>query len=192
MNHKWKNPHKIDTLLNMKVVIAPDQKLRFKTTPVKKITPKFLETLKEMEKLTKTYLDPEGVGLAATQVGLTEQFFVAKLENDKGKEKFKAYINPKIISYSKTTKLFFEGCLSIPDYYGEITRPSAVEVSYMDEQGKQIKEKLTGFPAWVFQHEYDHLQGKLFMDLVLSQKAKLFKVVGKDRAGADIFEEVGI
>ncbi len=176
----------------MQVIIAPDQKLRFKTTLVKKVTPKLLETLKEMEELAKTYLDPEGVGLAANQVGLTEQFFVAKLEDSKGKEVFKAYFNPKIISYSKTTKLFFEGCLSIPDYYGEITRPSAVEVSYMDKYGKGIKEKLTGFPAWVFQHEYDHLQGKLFMDLVLSQKAKLFKVVGKDRAGADIFEEVGI
>lgn len=182
----------------MQVVIAPDQRLRVKTKVVKKLTPKLQETISEMVRLTNTFIDPEGVGLAATQIGEDEQFFVAKLESDKKAKtsktqvstQFKAYFNPQILSYSPKTKLFFEGCLSIPDYYGEIKRPTWVEVSYMDEAGKRIKEKLTGFSAWVFQHEYDHLQGRLFMDLVLEQKAKLFKVIGKDRTGADIFEEV--
>lgn len=170
----------------MNVVQAPDQKLRVKTKPVKKITPALLQIIKEMIRLTKTFIDPEGVGLAATQIGNTEQYFVAKF-NDKT---FTPIFNPKIHSYSKQTKVFFEGCLSIPDHYAEVTRPTSIEVSFMDEYGKQIHKKLTGTAAWIFQHEYDHLQGKLFIDLVLEQKSRLFKVIGKDRTGADIFQEV--
>lgn len=170
----------------MDVVIAPDNRLRVKTRPVKKISPALLQTIKEMVKLTKNFVDPEGVGLAATQVGNNEQYFIAKLEDGK----FKAFFNPKILKYSKKTKFFMEGCLSIPNYWGEITRPVWVDVSYIDTNGLQVQERLTGFLAWVFQHEVDHLQGRLFMDLLMEQRGKLFKVVGKDRAGADIFEQV--
>lgn len=170
----------------MKIVIAPDNKLRVKTKRVKKITPKLLSTIKEMVKLTKTFEDPEGVGLASTQIGDNEQFFIAKLSKDK----FKAYFNPKILSSGKTTRLFFEGCLSIPDYYGEVRRSASVKVVYTNEKGQEVKESLSGIPAWIFQHEYDHLNGKLFIDHCLAQKSRIFKTVGKDRAGADIFEEV--
>lgn len=168
------------------VVQAPDQKLRVKTKFVKKITPSHLQIIKEMQKLTLTYVDPEGVGLASTQIGKDEQYFIAKKENGT----FLAVFNPKILSSSKKTRLFFEGCLSIPNFFGEIIRPISVEVSYTTIDGKEVREKLIGVAAWIFQHEYDHLQGKLFMDHVMEQKARLFKVAGKDRAGADIFEEV--
>ncbi len=170
----------------MEVVIAPDQKLRVKTKAVKKIAPGLLETIKQMVKVTKKYVDPEGVGLASTQIGKDEQFFIAKMNDNK----FKAFFNPQILKYAKKTRVYFEGCLSIPDYYGNVTRPIWVQVSYMDQKGQTHKEKLTGIEAWIFQHEYDHLQGKLFMDKIMEQKSRLFKVVGKDRAGADIFEEV--
>lgn len=172
----------------MEVVKAPDQRLRVKTKPVKKISPALMQQIKEMIKLTNTFVDPEGVGLAATQVGEDEQYFVAK--NSDGS--YTAVFNPKILSYSKKTKMFFEGCLSIPDFYGEVKRPIAVTVSFMDQNGETIKKRLTGVAAWIFQHEYDHLQGKLFMDLCLEQKAKVYKVVGKDRTGAEVFEEVSL
>lgn len=172
----------------MQVVKAPDNKLRVKTKPVRKITPAILSTINEMVKLTKTFKDPEGVGLASTQIGQSEQYFVAKLP----KIGFKAFFNPKLLSSNKKYKVFFEGCLSIPDYYGEVKRPTTVNVSYTNDAGKEIKEKLTGLSAWIFQHEYDHLHGKLFVDHVLQQKSRLFKVTGKDRSGADVFEEVAI
>lgn len=172
----------------MKVVIAPDNRLRVQTKLVKKITPRLLENIKEMIKLTKSFVDPEGVGLASTQVGEDEQYFVSKSEDGA----FKAYFNPKILSYSKQTKKFIEGCLSIPNYWGEIIRPVSVTVSYVREDGQTVKEKLTDFEAHVFQHEVDHLSGKLFMDIVLEQKARLFKVVGRDRAGAEVIEEVAL
>lgn len=170
------------------VVKAPDVRLRTKTKPVKKVTPHYHQIIKEMVKLTKTFLDPEGVGLASTQIGEGEQYFIAKLENNQ----FKPFFNPRILDYSKRTKVFFEGCLSIPDYYGEVTRPIGVTVAYTNEEGKEVKEKLKGVTAWIFQHEYDHLQGKLFMDRILEQKSRLFKIVGKDRTGADVFEEVSL
>lgn len=170
----------------MDVVIAPDARLRIKTKPVKNVTPELSKIIKEMIKLTKTFKDPEGVGLASTQIGASEQYFITKTKSGA----FKAIFNPSIISYTKKTKVFFEGCLSIPDYYGEVTRPIGVTVEYSDEKGQKINRKLAGIEAWIFQHEYDHLQGKLFVDYVLAQKSRLFKVVGKDKAGAEIFEEV--
>ena len=179
----------------MDVVKAPDQRLRIKTKPVKKITPLLIELCKAMIKKTKDFKDPEGVGLAATQIGKDEQFFVALIgtAQDKNRtEDFKIFINPKILSYGKKTKIFFEGCLSVPDYYGEVERPTTIKVSYLNDRGAKITEDLEGSDAWFFQHEFDHLQGKLFIDYVLAQKSRLFKTVGKDRAGADIFEEVGL
>jgi peptide deformylase len=170
----------------MKVLRAPDPKLRIQTKPVKKITPALLDKLKEMVKMTKSFIDPEGVGLASTQVGEDEQYFVLKQDN----EEFISIFNPKILEFSPKTKVYLEGCLSIPDYYGEVIRSLWVKVQYMDEKGNKVEKKLNGTEAWIFQHECDHLQGKLFIDHVLTQKGKMFKVVGRDRAGAEIFEEV--
>lgn len=166
----------------------PDDRLRVKTKPIKKVTPQLKQIFDGMVKLTLSFVDPEGVGLAATQIGEDGQYFVVRHDGDN----FKTYINPSITKYSKAKKLYFEGCLSIPDYWGEITRSLWVDTKYMDEEGQWHEERMKGFDAWVFQHECDHLAGKLFVDHVLEQKAKFYHVVGKDRAGAEIFEEVKI
>ena len=203
----------------MQVLKAPNSALRVRTKPVKKITPALLQTFKDMVKLTKTYKDPEGVGLASTQIGLDRQYFVAKVggsprtrkqagrsdtsdvekaihnedTSDVDKpDKFITVINPKITWTSKKTKKYFEGCLSVPNYWGETERYIGIKVTYMDETGKIIKANLKGVMAWIFQHEIDHLNGRLFMDRVLEQKGKFYKNVGKDKTGADIFEEVTI
>lgn len=170
----------------MQLVIAPDNKLRVKTKPVKKINNGLLQTVKEMVKLTKTFQDPEGVGLASTQIGNDEQYFVVKMED----KSFKAFFNPRILAHAQKTKPFFEGCLSVPNYWGEVERYPWVKVSYLDERGKEITERLTGLMAHIFQHEVDHLNGRLFVDHVLEEKTKLFKVVGRDRAGAEVFQEI--
>lgn len=171
----------------MLVVKAPDTRLRIQTKPVKIITPELLKLASEMIKLTKTFQDPEGVGLATTQIGREERFFVGRVGKD---GEFIACFNPQVLSVSKKTKVFFEGCLSIPNYWGEAERPISILAEYMDKQGQRVKKRLTGSAAWIFQHEVDHLDGKLFMDHVVSQKGKVYKVVGKDKAGSDIFEEV--
>jgi peptide deformylase len=172
----------------MHVVKAPDQKLRAQTKVIKTITPQIKQTIADMVRLTKTFVDPEGVGLASTQVGLDGQFFVAKLDDGS----FKAYFNPKIVKLSKKTKVMLEGCLSIPNFWGEVNRHIWVDAEYMDIDGNTVHERLTGLMGHIYQHEVDHLHGKLFMDLILEQKTKLYKVVGKDRTGAEVFEEVAL
>lgn len=171
----------------MDIVKAPDPRLRIKTKLVKKITPELLKVASEMIKLASSFTDPEGVGLSTTQIGREERFFVGKM-----KKVFRVFINPKIISTSSKNKLFFEGCLSVPNHYGEVKRPIGVTVTYQDEKGKIINKTLTGTPAWIFQHEIDHLDGILFVDRVLQQKGRMFKLIGKDKAGGDVFEEVKI
>lgn len=171
----------------MQVITAPDARLKIQTKLVKKIKPALLQTLKEMIKLTKTFQEPEGVGLASTQIGLSESFFVAK-----NGQKFMSVINPKILSQGKRTKKYFEGCLSIPGTWGEIKRYIQIKVSYQNETGKLMKKPLKGVLAWIFQHEIDHLNGILFPQRVLEQKGKFYKFTGKDKTGTDIFEEVTI
>jgi len=172
----------------MHVVKAPDTKLRVQTKVVNQITPAIKNIIEQMVKLTKTFVDPEGVGLASTQVGLDGQFFVSKMED----ETFKAFFNPRIIKLSKKTKLMLEGCLSIPNFWGEVNRHVWVDAEYTDIEGNKVRERMTGLMAHIYQHEVDHLGGKLFMDHILEQKTKLYKVVGKDRAGSEVFEEVSL
>lgn len=171
----------------MQVIKAPDPKLRIQTKPVKKINSGLHQTLKEMIKLTRSFKDPEGVGLASTQVGLEEAFFVAK-----NGQKFQSFINPKILSTGKRTKKYLEGCLSVPGMWGEVKRSLQIKVSYLDESGKILTKALKGIPAWIFQHEVDHLNGKLFSERVLEQGGKFYKYTGKDKTGTDMFEEITI
>ena len=171
----------------LSVVKAPDARLRVKTKPVKKINPALKNTLKEMVRLTKTFKDPEGVGLASTQVGLQESFFVAK-----DTKRFISVINPKVITVGKRTRQYFEGCLSIPNMWGEVKRATNIKVSYQDPSGKTVTVPLKGILAWIFQHEIDHLNGTLFSDRVLEQKGKFYKFTGKDKTGTDTFQEVTI
>lgn len=190
----------------MDVIKAPNPALKVQTKFVKKITPGLVQILKNMIKLTKTFKDPEGVGLAATQIGHAERFFVARLHDSKQippsnssqrKDRWKGYgkdfvaiINPQILSYSKRTKAYFEGCLSIPTIWGQVRRHTIIKVSYQDTQGNQLMQTLKGIPAWIFQHEVDHLDGMLFTERVLQQKGKFYKFTGKDKTGTDIFEEI--
>lgn len=177
------------TALSIKLLRAPDPKLRTILKPVKKITPALGQTCRQMIKLTKTFVDPEGIGLAANQIGLGERFFVAKMGPSK-KGQFKAYVNPQILSLSKKTKKYFEGCLSIPSYWGEVKRSTSIKVSFQDETGKSHQATFKGNNAWVFQHEMDHLDGVIFPDRVLQQKGRFFKHTGKDSTGQDVYQEM--
>ncbi|MBI2018884.1 peptide deformylase [Candidatus Daviesbacteria bacterium] len=169
----------------MEVVKAPDPRLRVKTKPVKKINQALKNILKQMIKLTQTFKDPEGVGLAATQIGLDGRFFVAKNE-----QQFISVVDPRILSLGKRTKKYFEGCLSIPNMWGEVRRHTNIKVQYQDQTGKNIILSLKGVLAWIFQHEIDHLNGILFSDRVLQQKGQFYKYTGKDKTGTDTFELV--
>jgi peptide deformylase len=105
-----------------------------------------------------------------------------------GKE-IKIVINPEIISVSKikVTKTakdnkdeILEGCLSIPHYYGPLTRGKEITIKYLNEDGQKIIETFKGFPAQIVQHEIDHLEGFLFVDKLLEQKRPLYQIKGDE------------
>lgn len=138
--------------------------LRKKNTPVKAIDTELKETLKEMRRLMNL---ENGVGLAAPQIGINQRFFIVELNN-----KYYIFINPKILQYSKELIDMEEGCLSIPDQAGVVTRPEEIIIEAYGTNEKKFKLKAKGILARVIEHENDHLDGILFIDKAKSLRPK--------------------
>ena len=139
--------------------------LRQKLKPVdfKKLEPLLPQLLKDME---ETCLAVRGVGLAANQIGLDYRMAVILIpESDEENAPLKRYviINPEIIS-KRGEKLEEEGCLSLPGLWAEVKRATDVTIKYIDENGQEQVKRARGLLAKAFQHEVDHLDGKLFID----------------------------
>jgi len=100
-----------------------------------------------------------GIGLSANQIGLDLNVFIAQAEG-----KFYAIFNPRITKYSEDKNNMEEGCLSVPEVFGSVTRPAKITLEGQDKNGKKIKIKSWGMLAKIFQHELDHLHGTLFID----------------------------
>ena len=114
-----------------------------------------------------------GVGIAAPQIGVSQQIMIiASRPNERYPDaplmEPLVMFNPKPVSYAGDGVAMWEGCLSVPGLRGKVTRPSAVDVEYLNENGHPDRLSLSGFPARIFQHEYDHLIGKTFVDRVAS------------------------
>lgn len=132
------------------------------------------------EKLSDTLKKAEGIGLAGPQIGILKRIFVIDTsplcENDNTSEKYeRVFINPIILDRHKEVGIFAEGCLSLPGIYEDVTRPDKVLVRYQDMAFNTIEEELDGIKARIFQHEYDHLQGILFIDRLSPLKKILVK-----------------
>ena len=111
----------------------------------------------------------DGVGLAAPQIGKSLRIFVIDAspyaEEDPALSEFKkVFINPEILDYSGEPYAFQEGCLSVPGIHEDVVRPSEVTMRYQDENFRQFETHFSGVAARVIQHEYDHLEGRLFVD----------------------------
>ncbi len=164
------------------IVQAPNEILRTSATDVYFFDDKLKKIVSEMIETMLAQKDPEGVGLAANQVNLPWKIFVARFGTKKTDE-VRVFINPQILSHSeelqpnKTTKKSpLEGCLSKPDYYGVVKRWTNLKLKYQTETGETKEETFEGFAATVIQHEMDHLDGKLFIERILEQQGKLYKI----------------
>lgn len=115
-------------------------------------------------RMRKTMRLAHGIGLSANQIGLSLRLFVAEVPDSEGSLKFYAVFNPKLEKIGKERVALEEGCLSVPDTYGLVERPSKVLLTGFDKNGRPLKIKAWGILARVFQHEIDHLDGKLFID----------------------------
>ncbi len=133
----------------------------------------------------ETMYNAEGVGLAAPQVGLGIRLFVVdnrREESEEG-EKIdnieegikKVFINPEILTEEGAEKPYTEGCLSIPNIRESVTRKSVIRIRYQDENWQTHEETFTGFNARVIQHEYDHVEGILFIDHISAFRRTLIK-----------------
>jgi len=128
--------------------------------------------------MKETLRNAGGLGLAAPQVGLLKNIFVidtSPLEDEGIKQIQRAYINPEILNFGDDHVYYNEGCLSIPEIFEDVHRPEKIEVRYRDEQYNLHEEILDGLIARIYQHEYDHLEGILFVDRLSSLRRKLIR-----------------
>ena len=194
--------------MNLKMVTTPDPILIKTADAVTKFDKKLKDIIRNMSETLDATFDPVGVGLAAPQVGKSMRIFLSKPEEN---GKTFAYINPEIIDESKDEVIpdftnskkvekkkpkkskgkLLEGCLSIPNIWGNVSRKKEVTINYQDVKGESHTETFTGFPAIIVQHGIDHLNGILFTKHVIEQKEQLYRS-HKDENGEDEFEEIEI
>jgi peptide deformylase len=130
--------------------------------------------------MKETMYHASGVGLAAPQIGKSIRLFIMDseqiMEDDKKSDGIKqVFINAHKIEEGGDDWSYEEGCLSIPDVRGEVTRPAQIRLRYMDENFQQHEKLFTGINARVIQHEYDHIDGILFVELLKPIKRRLIK-----------------
>ena len=150
-----------------KIVIEPDPILRKESAPIEKVDNDLRKLLDDM--LETMYAAP-GIGLAAVQIGILKRLIVIDISKDKEKKNPLFLINPEIVSKSKNTSIYEEGCLSLPGHFAEIERPAECVLKYVDYHGIQKEMKAEGLLATCIQHEVDHLNGILFIDYLSKLK----------------------
>ena len=141
-----------------KILTIPDSILRQKSLPVDKVN-KEIKTL--MDDMLNTMYDAPGIGLAAIQIGIPKRIIVIDLSKDPEKKNPMYFVNPIIKQKNSVNSIYEEGCLSVPNQFAEIDRPSKCEVEYLDYNGKKQLLKADGLLATCIQHEMDHLEGIL-------------------------------
>ena len=150
-----------------KIVIEPDPILRKESEPIEKVDNDLRKLLDDM--LETMYAAP-GIGLAAVQVGILKRLIVIDISKDKEKKNPLFLINPEIVSKSKNTSIYEEGCLSLPGHFAEIERPAECQINFLDYNGKKKEISAKGLLSTCIQHELDHLNGILFIDYLSKLK----------------------
>ena len=151
--------------------------LRKETEEIDENYPKLSELFQNM---FDTMKNAEGVGLAAPQVGLPIRVFIIDLsaladEKPEYENYRKIFINPEIIEFSGDDVSMEEGCLSIPGIHEKVVRKEKILINYLDENFEEHEEIFSGYPARVIQHEYDHIEGNLFVDKISGIRKQIIK-----------------
>ncbi len=155
----------------LRILVYPDAALRKRASPVGEVTAEVREVAARMIELMRA---EEGIGLAATQVGVPWRFFVADVPEADGRSAsadpptatggVRVYINPVLSEPSGPVEPAEEGCLSLPEVLGEVQRPREITISAMDVEGRRFVARAAGLLARCWQHEVDHLDGVLILD----------------------------
>ena len=153
------------------ILLHPDPRLKKAAAPVADLSDGLRRLADDM---VETMYSAPGIGLAAPQVGVLERLIVLDCTPDDSAEcGLLVMFNPQIMAQSDETSSYEEGCLSIPDHYGQVTRPAEVTVTWLDRDGTQQQQDFSGLWSTCVQHEIDHLNGKLFIDYLGIMKRQL-------------------
>jgi len=164
----------------MKIITLGDNLLRQKAKKIDKIDE---DTVNIAHKMLEILKRDKGVGLAGPQIGFMKRIFVVHVEGDEDR----VFINPSILETSHSTSKYEEGCLSIPGIYANVVRAEAVKLQAWNEKGRPFTIEAKGLLARVILHEYDHLDGVLFLDHVPEKlRANLLAKYEKKSAGAKV------
>ena len=162
--------------MKLTVLHYPDPRLRLTAHPIKEVR----DTTRQLaDDMLETMYHERGIGLAATQVGITKRILVMDVSEDKSEPL--VLINPTILNKSGVIESN-EGCLSVPGFYEPVRRASRIEIEYLDRRGTLVRAELDGIRSVCAQHEIDHLDGKLFVDYLSSLKrGRIRKRIEKQR-----------
>jgi peptide deformylase len=152
------------------IITEPNKLLRQISQPVNKVGKEEQELMDDM---LETMYDANGIGLAAIQVGIPKSIIVMDISRDEEKKEPRYFVNPVILKKDPIKNTHEEGCLSVPEQFAEIDRPSKCEVEYLDYNGKKQLLEADGLLARCIQHEMDHLKGILFIDYLSKLKKSI-------------------
>lgn len=155
----------------MKILTYPDSILRTKAKPVENIDGRIQQLIDNM---AETMYQAPGIGLAAVQVGEPLRVIVYDVPEKDDDRNLNIIINPEIVSFEGSIT-FEEACLSVIDYYADVTRPEKILVRGLDRDGNPLSIEAEGLKAVCLQHEIDHLNGVLYIDHISALKRSLYK-----------------
>lgn len=174
-----KASHTSATMAIREILTAPDPRLREVSKPVAKVTD---EIRALMDDMLETMYEAPGIGLAAVQVGAPLRIVVMDLAGEDEEPEPRYFINPEIADPSEDLTVYEEGCLSVPEFFEEVERPSRCRVKYLDYDGKPQVLDAEGLLATCIQHEMDHLEGILFIDhLSRLKRERILKKLKKEQ-----------
>ncbi|UYV37936.1 peptide deformylase [Rhodobacteraceae bacterium D3-12] len=153
------------------IIIHPDPRLKKTCDPVADLSDDLRALADDM---LETMYDAPGIGLAAPQIGVLQRLIVLDCAKDDDTPPSPLIMfNPEVTAASDEINTYEEGCLSIPDQYGEVKRPAEVSVKWIDRDGHEQSQDFDGLWATCVQHEIDHLNGKLFIDYLSAIKRQM-------------------
>ena len=165
------------------ILTEPNKILRQVSQPVEKVG---IEERRLMDDMLETMYHAKGIGLAAIQIGVPKRIIVMDQSKEEEKKDPRYFVNPVIKNKNLNLSKYLEGCLSIPDQFAEVDRPSTCEVEYLDYNGNKKLLKTDGLLATCIQHEMDHLEGILFIDhLSKLKKSMIIKKLSKLKSKED-------
>tara|TARA_B100000700_G_scaffold35673_1_gene34661 strand:- start:1034 stop:1558 length:525 start_codon:yes stop_codon:yes gene_type:complete len=165
------------------ILTEPNKILRQVSLPVQKVGK---EEQILMDDMLETMYQAKGIGLAAIQIGIPKRIIVMDIGNRDKEKKPMYFVNPIIKNKNSDHSTYEEGCLSVPNQFAEINRPSTCEVEYLDYNGNKKIMKASGLLATCIQHEMDHLEGILFIDYLSKlKKLMILKKLSKKKNKVD-------